>query len=86
MALTDDEIRDLALRILTQTAEMIEGKVDQDNVKFRISPDGATASLLIQTYPRKDGGRHMALMLAVSERVRPISDAKDQFVAWVDRQ
>ena len=82
MVLTQERAREMTLRILENTRKMMEG--DEGQAQFRLSADGKTAALMVATMPRHDDSGHMALMLAISERVAPIADAKRRFDAWAD--
>ena len=82
MALTDDEIKDLALRMLENTRKMIEGEA-LGQAEFTVSPDKSLATLLTQAWGRHDAeGNRMALMLVVSERKSDIDDATMRFDVW----
>ncbi len=73
----------MTLGILEHTRKMIAWET-AELATFRLSTDGKTASILVQTFPRHDDAGHMALMLAISEQVAPVSDAKKRFAEWAD--
>jgi len=82
MALTNEDVKDLAIQMLTKTIEMLEGEaLGQGDVIF--SPDHATATLLTGSRGRLDEEQNRSrVMIVVSERKSVVDDAAMMLDAW----
>ena len=84
MALTEEKLRNRAIKMLDVARQMVErGDVES----FWLTPDGSLATAIFTAAAHETPNEpKMGLMLAVSERPGQIDQALASFAAWANEQ